>query len=569
MKKAGFSVLFGVMLASCIATSAAAAPQGVTSYKDKIGGATADIVTVSMTPGRTGEIVLANESVVCDDTAANLIAKKKNDPNGSIVAAINGGFFNSYYKTSSAQTFPANCPQIYNTVIRDGKVANAGGFKPVLGFTTSGKPMIDKVGFKSMIKLGNGFSVGTWGANYLYTDPEAAMLFTDEMTLPVNVPNSSTMVFITNGVVEKITGGGQLNVPLGTDVLVYNSAAATTEQGHKRFPVVGESAIVYYNAEPRNVANTDQWNNMQTVIGGGSILLLDGWVVTDQNPEFTEGKQQPNVVAARSFVGITANGSLIMGTVNASFNQIAAYLKGQGVVDAMAMDGGASSMLYAEGDGYKTKPGRRLASILTIVDKSAPSQNPGVVRPPEVDIPVVNDDGVNPSEWALNSVNRAIGLGLVPENMREQYRWGIRRGEFCALAVRFMEQASGKKIWELTDANNLPHFTDTTDESILYCAALEIVGGRGGGVFDPEGHITRAEAAVILTNTAKALGKDTSAVVGSFGDYATIPAWATSAVNYVASIGVMKGDGTNFNPQNGYTREQAIMTVTSLLDAVK
>ena len=119
--------------------------------------------------------------------------------------------------------------------------------------------MIDKVGFRTMIKLGNGFSVGTWGVNYLYDDPEATMLFTDELTLPVNIPNSSTVVYIKNGTVEKITGGGTTTVPAGTDLLVYNSAVALTEQNIGRFPKVGESAIVYYNAEPRNTANTSLW----------------------------------------------------------------------------------------------------------------------------------------------------------------------------------------------------------------------------------------------------------------------------------------------------------------------
>lgn len=566
-KRAAALLLCTAMLAATAAPAMAEAG-GVTPYRDTIGGGTANLVAVSMREGRTGQIVLAGGSVVEDAAGADLVAAQQNSGEGTVVAAINGGFFNSYYNAGAARAYPGNCPQIYNTVIKDGKVVNAGGYKPVLGFGTDGKPMIDKVGFRTMIKLGNGFSVGTWGVNYLYDEPDATMLFTDELTLPVAVPAASTMVFIKDNAVQKITSGGSLQVPAGTDVLVYNSAVAKEEQDHGRFPKVGESALVYYNAEPRNTANTALWNNMLTVVGGGSILLLDGWVATDQNPEFTEGKQQPDVVAQRSFVAVTYNGDLLMGTAKASFNQIAAYLKGQGVKDAMAMDGGASSMLYAEGSGYLTQPGRRLASILAIIDRAPGWPQPGDVRPAGVDTPVAGDDGKTPSTWAQADVDRAIAAGLVPENMQEQYRWGITRGEFCALAVRFLQQASGKKLWELTDGMAMPTFTDTTDGNITGCAALGIVKGRGEGVFDPEGRITRAEAAVILANAARALGKDTAASPQTFGDTAKIPAWAIDSVNYVAEKGVMKGDGTNFNPSDGYTREQAIKTIVTLLDIV-
>ena len=261
-----------------------------------------------------------------------------------------------------------------------------------------------------------------------------------------------------------------------------------------------------------------------------------------------------------------------MGTVTGTFNDIAAYLKGQGVKDAMAMDGGASSMLYVEGDGYVTSPGRRLASILTIVDRD-PNTPPITVRPSGVDDggsswTGAQDDG-SPSVWAKEVIDQAISMGLVPENMQEQYRWNIRRGEFCVLVVRFLQEASGKKMWELTDGMTLPTFSDTTDSNILNCAALGIVQGRGDGTFDPEGHITRAEAAVILTNAAKALGVNTAATGQSFADAASIPAWAADAVNYVSANGVMQGDGTNFNPSQNYTREQAIKTIVTLLDAVK
>ena len=175
MKRTAKTLLVATALLAGLAATAVAAPQGVTRYRDTIGSQSANIVTVEMKAGRTGQVVLAGDSVVRDDTTANLIAKQQANGASTLVAAINGGFFNSYY-TGAGDSFPDNCPQIYNTIIQNGKVVNAGGAKPVLGFTADGKAMIDKVGFRTMIKLGNGFSVGTWGVNYLYDDPEATML---------------------------------------------------------------------------------------------------------------------------------------------------------------------------------------------------------------------------------------------------------------------------------------------------------------------------------------------------------------------------------------------------------
>lgn len=587
-----FQKQIAAALAGCILTAgfvmpASAAPAGVTSFTAKIGNGTAKLVTIQMKEGRTGEIALAGSSVVEDDSAQNLVSGKKQQKNTQLVAAVNGGFFNSYYNASKGLSYPGNCPRIYNTIMREGKVVNAGGAKPVLGFTSDGKAMIDKVGFKVQVRLSSGFPVGTWGVNYLYQEDSALMLFTSELTRPVQIPEASTMVFLKDGKVEKITGGGSLSVPYGTDVLVYNKAVAELERGYNRFPVVGEQVQIFYTATPSVEADAEKWNQMKTVIGGGSILLLNGKVVTDQNPEFTEAKQQPNVVAQRSFVGVMDNGNLVMGTANASFNQIAAYLKDAGVADAMAMDGGASSMLYVEGDGYLTSAGRKLASVLTIVDitgdtgASKPSNTAAIsidTQPQETPKQSAQTATAEPSAWALNAVEEAIAQGLVPEALQSSFQDYITREEFCALAVRFISKKSGKTIEELTKDKTPVAFSDTTNPDVLNCAMLGIVNGKiiydsnpngdRTGTFEPEGQITRAEAAVILRNTAQMLGAEKNKPSVAFEDSENFYVWAKDSIDFVSAMGIMNGDGKNFNPLNRYTREQAIVTIVNMLSKI-
>ena len=77
MKRTAKTLLVAAALLAGLAATAVAAPQGVTRYRDTIGSQSANIVTVEMKAGRTGQVVLAGDSVVRDDTTANLIAKQQ------------------------------------------------------------------------------------------------------------------------------------------------------------------------------------------------------------------------------------------------------------------------------------------------------------------------------------------------------------------------------------------------------------------------------------------------------------------------------------------------------------
>lgn len=161
-------LLVAVMCLSMLAVPASATGTGVTAWNDSIGGKTAQIVSVEMTPNRTGVVSLANNSVV-EVASARSIIDAENAKGHTVVAAINGGFFNSY--TKGATIYPDNCPMIMNAVVKDGKLIHSGN-TATLGFTADGKAMVDWVTLTYQIKLGNGFTVGgNWGVNTYLTDP--------------------------------------------------------------------------------------------------------------------------------------------------------------------------------------------------------------------------------------------------------------------------------------------------------------------------------------------------------------------------------------------------------------
>ena len=169
---------------------------------------------------------------------------------------------------------------------------------------------------------------------------------------------------------------------------------------------------------------------------------------------------------------------------------------------------------------------------------------------PEADIP---------SKWAKAEVKEAVSLGLVPEALRGGYRQNTTRAEFCALAAALYESLEGP----ITERAG---FTDTTDEAVEKMAALGIVNGVGEGRFDPEGTLTREQAADMLARLSEAMGYPLCQEEISFADREDISSWALDAVASMVWSGVMNGTGDNrFSPKGAYTREQSIVTIRRLM----
>jgi len=168
-----------------------------------------------------------------------------------------------------------------------------------------------------------------------------------------------------------------------------------------------------------------------------------------------------------------------------------------------------------------------------------------------------------PSSWAQVDVSTAIHTALVPSAMQSQYRQNTTRAEFCALAVTLYEKAMGAEI----GAEAIAHaaFDDTNDVNVRKMAVVNVVSGVGDGKFDPDGKLTREQAATVLAQLAAALDKDFPAQMPAFADNAAIAAWAQGAVGQVQAAGIMGGVGSNtFSPKSAYTREQSIVTMLYL-----
>ncbi len=560
------NLLITCVLSLCFAASAFAA-SGVTTATANIGGATAQVTYVTMGGNRAIVPAISNNSIHTVSQTSSTLSTVKS---GSVVAAINGGFFNSYYNTSAAfSVATGNYPRVYSTIVKEGQVICAGGDIAAIGMDYNGKVYIDKVKLSPTITLRGTTNITAWGANIVYTDPSAVYILTDIMDYPVNIPATSKIVTIQSNKVTSVSDGkNNFTVPQNTIAIVYGQTAYANALKWESNPKVGDAAVYRFTATPSNTSNQSAWNNMRTVIAGGGMLVKNGQNVVDSNTSVTAADQKPDAVAQRSFVAQMSDGRLMMGTVVSSFRKIANSLVSMGAKDAIFMDGGASSMLYANGT-YLTHAGRQLATVMAIVDETVKPTRPNTaIELPPTPAPEVDE----PSSWAQASLSVARGLNMLPEHLDKQYKHNITRKEFCDLIAAFIRAKTGYSIEYFCTLEevtvNKSQFSDSKDYYVPYVAALGIVGGYPDGTFHPKDSILRQDAAIMLQRLAIRLGVDTA--LGApriFRDNEEIASYARSGIAYVTSVGIMNGGANNtFSPRSNITREQAVITMINAYD---
>ena len=166
-----------------------------------------------------------------------------------------------------------------------------------------------------------------------------------------------------------------------------------------------------------------------------------------------------------------------------------------------------------------------------------------------------------PAGWAKVFVDRAIAEGLLPAELQSAYDQPITRREFCLLADALYTKVKGGAA----PVDATVTFTDTTDPAILRMASAKVVNGVGNELFDPNGQLTREQAATMLSRLAAALGKPLTDSAPTFDDNGSVASWASAAVGQMQLSGIMSGTGNNqFSPQQSYTREQSVVTIVRM-----
>lgn len=108
------------------------------------------------------------------------------------------------------------------------------------------------------------------------------------------------------------------------------------------------------------------WKNSEFAVSSGPTLVRRGTISLDPR---SEGFRDPGLFrrARRAGIGTTKQGKLLLVTVNhpVSLGRFAQIMKKLGANDALNLDGGTSTGLYASGK-YLSRPGRKLTNVLLV-----------------------------------------------------------------------------------------------------------------------------------------------------------------------------------------------------------
>ncbi|MBP1155539.1 MULTISPECIES: phosphodiester glycosidase family protein [unclassified Paenibacillus] len=313
-----------------------------------------NVVTINLTdPMLELSPALAKGGIGHDEPFATIIDREQ------AVAAVNGTFFNAY-ESNPYIRYPNGA------LLESGELVHSGE-NQTLYLNKDKAANIEFIDFDIAVHVSEGsrkYTVSPWGVNKYYgsANTDQVIWYTPDYGSWIGFPNG-TKVVVREGRITRITENA---VPVPEDGYVLFVGSSTNNRQNLLPQLkVGNTVTLELLAKSQDGRSMDA-KDWLTAIGVGPKLVTGGIVDLNFSRDgFTDPKLTRSA-AARSFVGIDANGRLVMGTVPAAtMSQLAAIVVQLQLKEAMNMDGGASSALYANGQTL-TAPGRKLSNVLVV-----------------------------------------------------------------------------------------------------------------------------------------------------------------------------------------------------------
>ncbi len=217
--------------------------------------------------------------------------------------------------------------------------------------------------------------------------------------------------------------------------------------------------------------------------------------------------------------------------------------------DAISITGGSAGP--KQGEGLEGKNPDVTAKDIVYPDRSF------------VDIP--NESAHINGEAVLLLARRGIIGGYEDGSFRPDNT--MTRAEFAAIVVKSLglkPKASGV-FSDVADSSWYASYIDTAN-------SYGIVNGTSPNIFEPEGTITRAEAAVMVSRSAKLCGintvMDTSSIrdtLAQFDDYLQVPEWAREAMAFCYNSGILDQAGLEIRPSLAIKRGEIAQMLFNML----
>lgn len=264
-------------------------------------------------------------------------------------AVINGGYFDAYSRDGVADP--------YHTLVVNGWPQSLGSVGSVLAIAPDGTAQVER---------GNPKITGTVGGRsfYLYRvnhtpGSSVAALYTRSWGARTGLAGRYVRIDASRRVIDK--GEGDVAIPDGGGVLLFRGSDGS--QADRFRP--GDQ--VQWSLKMPNMRRSDVWTENSVWIGCGPMLVRGGQV--DCNPT-AEGFTSSRVEGSqtRSAMGVTGDGRVLFVASAGTFTQLAQTMKALGCTEAIGLDGGASSGLWANGSSLRGE-GRQVSHGITMVPR--------------------------------------------------------------------------------------------------------------------------------------------------------------------------------------------------------
>ncbi len=170
---------------------------------------------------------------------------------------------------------------------------------------------------------------------------------------------------------------------------------------------------------------------------------------------------------------------------------------------------------------------------------------------------------------ALTMAENSLMSGAVSDGLTQFDPDGsISRAEFvmCAMKAAGISAPAENLSDYFTDVSALPTETRNyvnTAYKMGFAGGTEIDGKL---CFNPDSNVTRAEAAVILSNIITSMKTVESPIVRPvFADASSLPAWAKEAIYTVSNLGILKHENGYVSPDAPVSRGDAALMLEAMI----
>ena len=238
----------------------------------------------------------------------------------------------------------------------------------------------------------------------------------------------------------------------------------------------------------------------------------------------------------------------------------------QGFYALVAIDRAANGQnsLYRMGDVTKNTSKPNTSVSKGSVDASV--SVPGVTAPGTTFTDVKNHANQTAIEQlASRGIINGMGKGTFMPNKT------MTRAEFAAIVTRALGLAAKdtKAFTDVPSSKWYAGYIGTANSS-------GIVNGVGSGKFNPDGTITRQEAAAMVARAAKLCGLDTSMdaasvkdMLAQFGDYRSVASWAKEPMAFCYSVNILDQSDLNIEPTKAILRCEIAQMLYNMLTAAE